>query len=1249
MADSLLALRAHLEKRDDLLALPVDQVGAMMPDAEVAHLLGYLAEHVDATTLDALLKSPEANRLVEQGIRPDSRQAVLDALGRWARHPNLLRWRWRPTGGVEVESPPHAKAALKKWAKKHDVDAWLGAPAKHVRPFAKVGLFIEGDEAHVTLDDLLEGRGPVARISPSLAQGYADAARTFLWYRAVRAAAKARRDAQWQERPRETGLRALAVRLHDLHRTLDPEATEAPVFLTPEDEVAIEADPPATAMTFYKGGRPTTARLELAGYEDGAVTARGDGPLAEKVSASPHVRALLEWTLDAVHDPKHPLHATLAHVLRQPTWSRFVDALAASIAQKAAPVREERLVWRVEDAVDDLPDVVPAVQKRLKSGRWSSGAQTEVDKLDPALVKEADEPIVDALLALGERIGAAAARRRRERALRALVGHPRVFRGKAKIGVREVTPTLALVPEGEGVRVEVRVEEAPIDPATIAGEAQTLAVLDERELLLAEIDARVARVAEALSRFPAVLPKEAHDRLLVLLPRLQPAVRLALPSPLRGDARPPDPTLIARLEPDDESLSVRFQVRPLPDGPTWPAGRGPALTFGVAEGERAHAHRELDDERRRARALREELGLWGEHEVVRLEGLERALDVLAALEAKAEAEELAIEWPAGKSWRQLGAAQAADLKVRVKRAGEWFGVSGEVEVGGARVPLAALLDAAREGKKYVRVGPGRFAAIEDDLRKRLTKAEDALFEEDGELAAGLASLEEVRELAGEELEGDDGWLEVLERMRAAASFAPTLPTGLKADLRSYQEDGFAWMARLASWGAGACLADEMGLGKTVQALAMLLHRAEEGPALVVAPTSVGAGWMQEAERFAPELEVRSYRGPRREKLLEELGPKVVLVTSYDILARNPEELEGVDFATVIFDEAQAMKNARTRRAKAARRLQARWRLALTGTPLENHLGELWSLFRIVSPGLLGTWPHFKRRFALPIERDGDEERRLALARKLRPFLLRRTKKEVAPELPPRTEVVRPVEMSEAERRIYEAARGEALESLAGAGERFDVLAAMTRLRLLACHPRLVDPTTTVKSAKLEAFLELVDELREDGHRALVFSQFTSLLGLVRDALDLRGVDSLYLDGSTPAKKRPGLVQEWQEGDAPLFLISLKAGGTGLNLTGADTVVHLDPWWNPAVEDQASDRTHRIGQKKPVTVVRLVTQDTIEETVLALHGDKRALFEGVFEGAGKAAKLSTQELVDLIRGGGEDAGESEGAGGAGSAS
>ena len=350
------------------------------------------------------------------------------------------------------------------------------------------------------------------------------------------------------------------------------------------------------------------------------------------------------------------------------------------------------------------------------------------------------------------------------------------------------------------------------------------------------------------------------------------------------------------------------------------------------------------------------------------------------------------------------------------------------------------------------------------------------------------------------------------------------------------------------------------------------------------------------------------------------------------MTRDIDLLAQHGFATLVLDEAQAVKNANTARARAVARVSAEWRVALTGTPVENHVGELYSIVHLVEPGLLGSWEHFAERFARPIRASGDRRRLAALRRLLEPFVLRRTKAEVLTDLPPRIEVIRQVTLSAGERDLYDEARLAALGrlSLGGPEARIELLAALTRLRRLVCHPRLHDERTTLGSSKLESLLEITAELREESRRALVFSQFTSYLDIVEPELRAHGHSTLRLDGSTPARERGRLVAAFQNGDADLFLLSLKAGGTGLNLTAADTAILLDPWWNPAVEDQASSRAHRMGQTaEQVTVIRLVAQGTIEERVLEMHADKRDLAAAVLSEGDAGAKLSNEELLSLL--------------------
>jgi SNF2 family DNA or RNA helicase len=600
-----------------------------------------------------------------------------------------------------------------------------------------------------------------------------------------------------------------------------------------------------------------------------------------------------------------------------------------------------------------------------------------------------------------------------------------------------------------------------------------------------------------------------------------------------------------------------------------------------------------------------------------------------------------IEWPKGGRLSVSRPASIAQLSLVVRSERDWFSLSGQLRAEeGMTVEmqrLLALLDATPG--RFIPLGEGQFLALTRELRRRLEDLRSLSEPQGRKLRVHAVAAPALDELAGAAgaFKSDAGWRELLARIREAQALEPEVPSTLQAELRDYQLEGYRWLSRLAHWGAGACLADDMGLGKTVQALALLLARAAEGPALVVAPTSVGLNWAAETARFAPTLSVKMFGGVGEERraLAEGLGPFDVLVTSYDLMQREEALLTGRRWHTIVLDEAQAIKNMATRRSKAAMKLQGGFRMITTGTPIENHLGELWNLFRFLNPGLLGSLERFNERFAGPIERQQDREARVRLRKLLHPFILRRTRAQVLEELPPRTEIQREVVPEQEESAFYEALRRTALERLERAEgpaeqRRFQILAEIMRLRRACCNPRLVAPDIDVPSAKLEAFGELVEELRDNGHKALVFSQFTDHLALVREYLDARGVIYQYLDGTMPPEARQRAIAAFQAGRGDLFLISLKAGGTGLNLTAADYVIHLDPWWNPAVEDQATGRAHRIGQERPVTVYRLVARGTIEQKIVELHRHKRDLADSLLEGTEAARRLSPEELLALLR-------------------
>ena len=521
--------------------------------------------------------------------------------------------------------------------------------------------------------------------------------------------------------------------------------------------------------------------------------------------------------------------------------------------------------------------------------------------------------------------------------------------------------------------------------------------------------------------------------------------------------------------------------------------------------------------------------------------------------------------------------------------------------------------------------------------------------EDGKLKLHRADAGALAAFAGEV--GDQvAWAASSQRLitlghnlragRGPREIAP--PPTFKASLRPYQTHGLGWLDFLREAGFGGVLADDMGLGKTVQALAFLSREKAEGrldkPALIIAPTSVLPNWLAEAERFAPDLTVLALRGPERKGLFGAIPRHDLVLTTYPLLLHDHGVLLKQEFHVAILDEAQAIKNPKASVAKLTHHIKARHRLALTGTPLENNLGEVWSLFQFLSPGLLGDESTFRRTFRTPIEKHGDQGAQAFLTRRLKPFMLRRTKQEVATELPPKTEIVERVRLEGPQRDLYETVRSlmhkKVRDEIAKKGlatSHIIFLDALLKLRQICCDPRLLKMPQARKvrqSAKLDRLMEMIPEMVAEGRRILLFSQFTSMLDLVVAELDTLGIPFVMLTGDTADRAAP--VAAFQSGKVPLFLLSLKAGGTGLNLTAADTVIHYDPWWNPAVENQATDRAYRIGQDKPVFVYKLIVEEGIEEAIELLKARKAALADALFAGASKTGMhISESDIAALF--------------------
>jgi superfamily II DNA or RNA helicase len=563
--------------------------------------------------------------------------------------------------------------------------------------------------------------------------------------------------------------------------------------------------------------------------------------------------------------------------------------------------------------------------------------------------------------------------------------------------------------------------------------------------------------------------------------------------------------------------------------------------------------------------------------------------------------------------------------MRVESGTDWFEVSGSTDFAGDRVELKEILDAISSGDRFIRLEDGSRGLLPESWMETYGSLAELAQESSDEGLRFLPSqalLVDVLLTAMPPADVDASFSRLREKLRSFESIKPKKePRGFGGTLREYQREGLAWLSFLREFGLGGILADDMGLGKTVQVLALLRANRTKSkttglPTLVLAPRSLVYNWIDEAKRFTPTLKVVEYRGPGREAMREKFSDYDIIVTTYGTLRRDVDFLATVEFDTLVLDEAQAVKNRDSLSAKASRLIQAQNRLALTGTPIENHLGELGSIFEILNPGLLGSMPRLE---VLTTARQASKEELALVAEGIRPFILRRTKDQVLKDLPPKTEQILYCTLREEQQELYDKLRlayqGKLLGEVEGgkAGNAIQVLEALLRLRQVACHPGLVEPEwESAGSAKLDALFEQVYEVLEEGHKVIVFSQFTKLLAYVRQRLDNNGAKYAYLDGQT--RDRGEVVERFQtDPDTNLFLISLKAGGLGLNLTAAGYVFLLDPWWNPAVEAQAIDRAHRIGQTQPVFAYRMIARGTVEEKILDLQTSKKKIVEAVLEG------------------------------------
>ena len=946
-----------------------------------------------------------------------------------------------------------------------------------------------------------------------------------------------------------------------------------------------------------------------------------------------------------------------------PPWRRSLDAIVelaggGEVNMDAETTAGERLIWEWDPKYGPS-ELVPIQQKKSRGG-WTKGRKVALSRLYEnftnafqfGFLTEQDVAICRSMEAYVTRNYSYYPEthytfNERDAAL-ALIDHPRVFLPGERdipLEIKKKTPQLKITRSKKG-DITLSMDPQPKEPLSaydICVESErrvSIVLFSDRQLALGKLlDGKLKAPAGAVDEVMA-----SAQRIASIIPVHSELDAVSSETTSTGEQVIADTSLHVHFSPIKDGLQAEFFVYPFDNQPLmYSPGQGGANVFANIDGQPTVAIRNLKKEIQKKDALLAAcpiLTTYAETDTLfYMPTATAALDVLLELEPLADKKQALLHWPKGKSLSLVGQVSINRLQLNIRKDKDMFAASGKLTVNPSlTLDLLQLVDLLKSSpSRYVELEKGRFVALTDALRQyiealslygnRHTAKNSLLFPKSRAVMLDT-------EGADVKVRTDKYWKEWKAQISEAGALQIPIPSTLQTELRDYQKDGFVWMARLAELGAGALLADDMGLGKTIQALALLLHRAAAGPSLVVAPTSVADNWKTEIERFAPTLNVHMFRDGNRVAQLKSAAEFDVFVCSYGLLLTESKRLGGMHWATVILDEAQYIKNEATKRSQAAKGLKADFRLTMTGTPVENHPGELWNLFDFVNPGLLGSAQSFQERFIAPIEVDNCKWTRQRLKQLIQPYLLRRTKAQVLEELPDRTEIVRKVVLTAEEAALYEALRQKAMEKLNSTDEgspgHIQILAELMRLRRACCHPRLIIADWNMPAAKLELFVEIVDELVANHHKVLVFSQFVDHLAILKTEIEKCNISYQYLDGSTPAHKRKECIDAFQAGNGDVFFISLKAGGLGLNLTAADYVIHMDPWWNPAVEDQASDRAHRMGQKRPVTIYRFITQGTVEEKIQELHKEKRALADSLLEGADVSGKLSAKELLELIR-------------------
>ena len=932
----------------------------------------------------------------------------------------------------------------------------------------------------------------------------------------------------------------------------------------------------------------------------------------------------------------------MSNLVKQEKWEIALEGIENILggANKTNIQKKDSKTLRVAYLINfDNNHIQPVLQTYNAKTGWTLGRNIAMKRFKEKSVEgmtEQDFRIASTVKSYSDYYGNDNYEFNTEKALTELCGHPYLFMFKnPSVPVELIKDEPRLYTEETLNGIKLKTNIAYTDKTqTIIRETQT-------RCRVVSLSPQQQKVVQMIHQ-GIVVPKKGKDKLLKTISQLSSV--MSVHSDLAQEAGEmktveADGRIRLQIVPMGDGLKAEMFVKPFnTEPPYFKPGKGGKVAYGTVGNEKHQALRNLETEMSHAatinNALNGQLDADLVHEAVHFHDPYECLELLDI--ANVHKDIAVIEWPEGERFKLKKYASSGNLQLNIKSKNNWFEMEGNLQVDEETVlSVQKLLQLSKKAKgRFVELGDGEYLSLTAELKKQLDELAAFVQEDKTKLKINFFAAQAVDALTEQagSFKADKAWKDLQKKIAESEKLEISLPTTLEAELRPYQEEGFRWLTRLNAWGAGACLADDMGLGKTLQAIATMLDLAPNGPSMVVCPASVINNWCNELTKFAPTLNPIVLKpGSARKETFAALSSFDVLVISYGLLQSEEENINAIDWSMAVLDEAHAIKNTNTKSSKAAMGIKAGFRMALTGTPVQNHLGELWSLFQFCNPGLLGSLQQFTERYV----KSDLPEQKVHLKKLISPFILRRTKNKVLSELPPKTEITHNIELSSEELAFYEALRRQAISVIESGGgnagqQHLQALAEITRLRLACCNPALVNADIVLPSSKLAAFIEIMEELRANSHRALVFSQFIGHLAIVRQSLDQMGVSYQYLDGSTSLPDREKAVKAFQAGKGELFLISLKAGGLGLNLTAADYVIHLDPWWNPAIEDQASDRAHRIGQTRPVTIYRLVAKNTIEEKILQLHAIKRDMADSLLEGTDQNSRLGTKELLELLR-------------------